>query len=112
MPGRKENNGETSAVDNVAFRKSFLASFISFNGVIDCSLGKVLFLRLIIKPEMPNSPVRRGIKEFSIGRLNVKNPRRPERTKIIAEIVIFFSLSMIKREMKIKINGMIVFIRL
>lgn len=107
IPGRKEHNGAANAAAEVVFIISFLERVISFKGFIFC-LGRIVFaFMLIIREEIPNKPVSKGKRGSLTGRLNVKRPKNPERIKITREGTISFSERIRKREMKMRINGII-----
>ena len=64
---------------------------------------------LIIRADAPKRPVSKGKRGCEIGRFNVEKPRIPDRRNIINPSQILSSLRIRKKEMKIKMNGRIVF---
>ena len=109
MPGRKAQNGDEIKIAPIAFMNSFLGILIWLIGFI-CCFGIFDFVfRLIISPERPNIPERRGIKGCFTGRLKARKPKNPASVKTIRESVKFFSLKMRYNEMKMRTKGIAVF---
>lgn len=65
-----------------------------------------MLLREKSRPESPNNPESKGRRGCWTGRLKVSKPKRPERKKIINPRKKSSSLRIIKRERKMRINGM------
>lgn len=108
MPGRNEQNGAIIEAVIADFRICFLSSLICFNLRIFCFWIFVdLFFKETINAEDPNKPVSNGRSGSFIGRLNVKMPRKPVRENIIRDKKKLSSLKIRKREIKIRMNGII-----
>jgi len=86
MPGRNEHNGAEIIAANVALKVCFLGSFICFRGRIFWLGILVLFFRETVRAERPKRPVSNGRRGCSIGRLNVRMPKKPARAKIVKDI--------------------------
>ena len=112
MPGRKEQRGAANAAERVDFINSFLLILIFLREDIFCFGREILSFMLIINEDTPNSPVRRGSKGSFTGRLKVSKPRKPASMKIMRGDIISFSENIKKRDTKIRINGIISFIKL
>ena len=110
MPGRNEQRGAEIADAIEDFINSFFGRIIFFRGLIICFWAFEGFFKEIIKFEIPKSPVKRGRRGCSIGRLRAKNPKNPDRRKIVNAGRIFSSLKIRNAEIKISMNGMIVFV--
>jgi hypothetical protein len=112
MPGRKEHNGAEIAAARVDLRNSFLERKICFNLGIFCSGICILSFIEMKRFESPNRPVSKGNRGSFTGRENVKNPRKPERMNIISAGRNSDSLKIKNKEIKMRIKGIIDFIRL
>lgn len=112
MPGRNEQSGAAKAAASVDFMNELFLSFIFFNGRIFCFGTENLLFMLMIREEVPKRPVKRGRSGSLTGSLNAAKPMNPASRKTIRELIISFSEKIRKKEMKIRINGMIAFIRL
>jgi hypothetical protein len=95
MPGRNEHRGAASEDDKEDFRNSDFVSFICLNEGRCCFINMVFDFKLTINPERPNKPESKGRRGSFTGRLKVKSPRSPAKTKTVIEIKKFSSLKII-----------------
>lgn len=93
-PGRKENRGEIIEIRERVLRESNLGILI-LEMERDFCLGiDVLCFMERRRAGIPNSPVRRGMSGWFIGRLKDRIPRKPERKKTRIPGTILSSLKM------------------
>ena len=107
MPGRNEQKGEEIIAAEQAFPNSFFVNFISLRESSFCFSMPDLFFIEIKRAETPKRPVNKGIRGSFIGRLKVKRPRSPDNAKTRKDEKMFSSLKIRKRDIKIKIKGII-----
>src|SRR3989338_7110898 len=111
MPGRKEQRGAAiDAAENVLI-SSFRERYIFLMGTIVCFFIFSLFFDATSNEEIPNRPVRRGIRGSFTGRLKVSRPRRPAKLKIRKEMTGRSSRRMRQHEINMRMNGRAVCIK-
>ncbi len=105
IAGRNAKIGEVIKELKIENFISFNGTIIFFKGTIFCFFIFSLLPILVIIEDAPNNPVRRGRRGSFTGKFKVANPRNPARMKTTIAEIAFFSLSVMYKETKIKMNG-------
>ncbi len=112
IAGRKEQMGAESIEPAIALRYSFFGMLICLIFIFSC-LGIFIFCEIpIISPEPPNKPASKGNRGSFTGAFRVAKPKSPVDMNTMNAVQTFCSLVTVYKDMKIRMNGIIVFMLL